>query len=325
MVFIKKQKIAVFLVAFFLLLGGAAQAQVYTVQPGDTLYLLSKSTGIPMEKIVSANTLAGDQIVAGQVLLLPEKYIVKSGDTLYLISRRYGIDLQELKSLNGLSSDKIFIGQALYIPQKSPYKRITVQKGDTLFLISRAYGVTVQDLKDLNGLIGDDIYPGMRLLIPQYASTPATAPERSGELPSRGYIDRDSYVKSGSGIYYTAEDRMILAKLIHAEAEGEPYNGKVAVGAVVVNRVKSPDFPNTVRDVVYQIDELGLYQFSPVEEGRLDYITPNRDSLSAADDALAGKDPTGGALYFFNPDKITNSWLLSKPVLCKIGSHVFTK
>ncbi|AYO29818.1 LysM peptidoglycan-binding domain-containing protein [Biomaibacter acetigenes] len=321
----KKLNIAAFAVTFFLLLGGTAQAQVYTVQPGDTLFLLSKSTGVPMEKIVSANTLANDQILAGQVLLLPEKYIVKSGDTLYLISRRYGIDLQELKSLNGLSSDEIFVGQALYIPQKSPYRRITVQKGDTLFLISRAYGVTVQDLKDLNGLIGDDIYPGMRLLIPHSAQVPATAPERSGELPSRGYIDRDAYVKSSSGIYYTAEDRMVLAKLIHAEAEGEPYDGKVAVGAVVVNRVKSPDFPNTIKDVVYQIDELGLYQFSPVEEGRLDYITPNKDSLSAADDALAGVDPTGGALYFFNPAKISNKWLLSKPVLYKIGNHVFTK
>ncbi|MCR4429455.1 MAG: LysM peptidoglycan-binding domain-containing protein [Tepidanaerobacteraceae bacterium] len=319
----KKLNIAIFTLAFFLFLGGAAQAQVYTVQPGDTIFLLSKSTGVPVEKIMSANALATDQIFSGQVLLLPEKYIVKSGDTLYLISRRFEIDLQELKSLNCLSSDEIFIGQALYIPQKSPYQRITIKKGDTLFLISKAYGVTVLDLKNINGLVKDNIYPGMKLLIPQKnAQNPA---QNSVSQVSRGGIDRDAYMKSGAGIYYTAEDRMVLAKLIQAEAEGEPYEGKVAVGAVVVNRVKSPNFPNSIKEVVYQIDELGFYQFSPVEEGRMDYVTPNRDSLNAADDALAGKDPTGGALYFFNPDKITNSWLLSKPVLCKIGSHVFTK
>ncbi|MDI3481984.1 MAG: N-acetylmuramoyl-L-alanine amidase [Tepidanaerobacteraceae bacterium] len=322
---LKKLNIAAFAVTFLLLLGGAAQAQVYTVQPGDTLFLLSKSTGVPMEKIVSANTLTTNQILAGQVLLLPARYIVKSGDTLYLISRRYGVDLAELKSLNGLSSDEIFVGQALFIPQKSPYQRITVKKGDTLFLISKAYGVNVQDLKNINGLIKDDIYPGMKLLIPQNAQNPSQNSVSLGSQVSRGSINRDTYIKSGSGIYYTAEDRIILAKLICAEAEGEPYEGKVAVGAVVVNRVKSPNFPNAIKEVVYQIDELGFYQFSPVEEGRMDYITPSMDSLNAADDALAGKDPTGGALYFFNPDKITNSWLLSKPVLCKIGSHVFTK
>lgn len=321
----KKLNITMFAVTFFLLLGGVAQAQVYTVQPGDTLFLLSKSTGVPVNMIVSSNALSTDQIIVGQVLLLPEKYIVKSGDTLYLISRRYGIDLAELKSLNGLSSDGLIVGQALFIPQKSPYQRITVQKGDTLFLIAKAYGVTVKDLKAINGLIKDEIYPGMKLLIPQNAQTSVTTPDRSNELTSRGDIDRDAYIKSGSGIYYTAEDRMVLAKLIHAEAEGEPYDGKVAVGAVMVNRVKSPNFPNTIKGVIYQIDELGFYQFSPVEEGRLDYITPNKDSLSATDDALAGSDPTGGALYFFNPAKISNTWLLSKPVIYKIGNHVFTK
>jgi len=321
----KKLNIAALAVAFFLLLGGAAQAQVYTVQPGDTLFLLSKTTGVPANMIVSSNALSTDQITAGQVLLLPEKYIVKSGDTLYLISRRYGIDLAELKSLNGLSSDQLLVGQALYIPQNSPYQRITVQKGDTLFLISRAYGVTVQDLKTINGLIKDDIYPGMKLLIPQNAQNPAKVSDSSGETVSRGGVDREAYSKSGSGIYYTAEDRMLLAKLIHAEAEGEPYEGKVAVGAVVVNRVKSPNFPNTIKGVVYQVDELGFYQFSPVEEGRLDYITPNKDSLNAADDALAGTDPTGGALYFFNPAKISNTWLLSKSIIYKIGNHVFTR
>ena len=101
--------------------------------------------------------------------------------------------------------------------------------------------------------------------------------------------------------------------------------GKLAVGAVVVNRVLSDKFPNTVKEVIYQIDEIGAYQFEPVLDGRLFSVIVSSDSSKAADEALAGADPTGGALFFFNPSKISNMWLLSKPVIYRIGGHVFTK
>ncbi|MBA2133000.1 cell wall hydrolase [Hydrogenispora sp. UU3] len=90
------------------------------------------------------------------------------------------------------------------------------------------------------------------------------------------------------------EDLYLLAKLIRAEAEGEPYEGQVAVGAVVLNRVKSPQFPNTIYDVIYQPG-----QFSCLP--KLATIQPNEESLRAARDALAGKDPSRGALYYYNP------------------------
>jgi len=319
---LKKLNMAVLFVALLLLLSGKAQAEVHTVQSGDTLFLLSKRTGIPVEKIKQANTMNTSQLVVGQVLLIPKKYTVKAGDTLYLISQRYGVSLSELRSLNNQFSDQIRVGQVLYIPEKSPYQTVTVKKGDTLYLISKAYGVDVESLKKINGLVSNAIYPGMRLLIPQNYKTTSAA---STSLASRGYIDRDAYTKSGSGINYTAEDRVLLARLIHAEAEGEPYMGKLAVGAVVVNRVKSNLFPNTIKGVIYQVDELGFYQFTPVEDGRIYSAIPSQDSYKATDEALAGKDPTGGALYFFNPSKITNKWLLSKPVIYKVGQHVFTK
>jgi len=332
---LKKLNIAVVLVAFLLLLGGEALAQVYTVQPGDTLYLLSRSTGIPVEKLKEANTKSSSQIMVGEVLLIPEKYTVKSGDSLYKISQRFGVALWEIRNLNKQYSDVIRVGQVLYIPQKSPYQTVTVKKGDTLYLISKAYGVDIASLKKINGLIGNEIYPGMRLLIPQKsgASSAGLSSARSSAassntyttLASRSGVDRSTRNQSGSGITYSAEERMLLAKLIHAEAEGEPYMGKVAVGAVVVNRVKSSAFPNTIKGVIYQIDELGLYQFTPVEDGRIFSAIPSQDSFKAADAALAGEDPTGGALFFFNPAKITNKWLLSKPVIYRVGQHVFTK
>jgi N-acetylmuramoyl-L-alanine amidase len=320
--FVRKVNTAIFLFAFLVLLSGRAEAKVITVQPGDTLYSLSRITGIPVDKVKQNNSLYSDYITSGQVLLIPEKYTVKSDDTLYLISKSYGIDLWELKDLNGLYSDDIWPGQALYVPQKSPYQQLTVNWGDTLYWISQNYGVSIEDLKTVNGLWGSEIYAGMKLLIPSKASSPV---QRPADLPSRGSINRGQYIKYGTGVYHTQEERALLARLIEAEAEGEPYMGKVAVGAVVVNRVLSDKFPNTVKDVIYHVDEIGAYQFEPVLDGRLFSVAPSSDSYKATDEALGGLDPTGGALFFFNPYKISNTWLLSKPVIYRIGDHVFTK
>lgn len=115
-----------------------------------------------------------------------------------------------------------------------------------------------------------------------------------------------------------SDDTWLLARLIYAEAAGEPYRGKVAVGAVVMNRVRSGLFPNTVAGVVYepwQFSCVGNYMFNS---------TPDQDSVSAAVDAMNGVDPTGGALFYFNYHMVTNTWLWSKPFAAKIGNHWFT-
>lgn len=320
--FNKKLHIIAFLIVFFLLLGGKAEAKVVTVEAGETLYSLSQATNIPVDKIKQNNALYSDTINAGQVLLIPEMYTVKPGDTLFYISQCFGISLDELKRLNGFYSDNLWPGQVIYVPQGSPYQQITVSWGDTLYKISQWYGVSVQDLKTINGLWSNEIYAGMKLMVP----SKAIQTDRSSNLPSRGSISRSrNVVQYGTGIYHTQEERILLARLVEAEAEGEPYMGKLAVGAVVVNRVLSDKFPNTVKEVIYQIDEIGAYQFEPVLDGRLFSVIVSSDSSKAADEALTGADPTGGALFFFNPSKISNMWLLSKPVIYRIGGHVFTK
>lgn len=115
-------------------------------------------------------------------------------------------------------------------------------------------------------------------------------------------------------------DTYLLAKMIQAEAEGEPYIGKIAVGAVIVNRLKSPDFPNSITDIIYQPG-----QFSPVADGRFAGINNiMEDCLSAAKLALSGVDPTGGALFFYNPEKVSkSSWVRSREIIYLIGDHVF--
>lgn len=112
-------------------------------------------------------------------------------------------------------------------------------------------------------------------------------------------------------------DTALLARLISAEARGEPYIGQVAVGAVVLNRVDHPSFPNTVSGVIYQTGA-----FSCLDDGQ--FWQPVSDSAyRAARDALAGSDPTGGAIYYFNPAKATSKWIWSRPLLVVIGDHRF--
>lgn len=120
----------------------------------------------------------------------------------------------------------------------------------------------------------------------------------------------------------SATDLYWLSRIIHAEAEAEPYSGKVAVGNVIVNRVNSGLFPNTVKNVIFEYYK-GIPQFSPVAEGTI-YNSPNADSIKAAKAALAGTNYVGNATYFFNPDKSEGTWIVKNKTLVKrIGNHVF--
>lgn len=122
---------------------------------------------------------------------------------------------------------------------------------------------------------------------------------------------------SSSNTGYSSSDVYLLAKLVHAEARGEPYTGQVAVAAVVLNRVKSSSFPNTIAGVVYQ-----PYAFTAVDDGQIN-LEPNATSKSAARDAMNGWDPTNGCLYYFNPATATSKWIWSRPYVTTIGKHRF--
>lgn len=111
----------------------------------------------------------------------------------------------------------------------------------------------------------------------------------------------------------------LLAKLINGEARGEPYNGMVAVGAVVLNRVSNPNFPSTVAGVIYQSGA-----FDAVSDGQIN-LAPSTQAYNAARDALNGWDPSGGAIYYFNPATATNKWIWSRPLTVTIGRHRFCK
>lgn len=133
-------------------------------------------------------------------------------------------------------------------------------------------------------------------------------------LPSNSLNESAS---SGAVGKYSSQDVALLARVVYGEARGESYTGQVAVAAVVLNRIKSSSFPNTVSAVVYQ-----PYAFTAVMDGQINY-TPNQTAYNAAKDAINGWDPTGGALYYYNPKTATSAWIYSRKVTTTIGNHVF--
>ncbi|GAA0324569.1 hypothetical protein GCM10008967_13910 [Bacillus carboniphilus] len=167
----------------------------------------------------------------------------------------------------------------------------TVKSGDTLFKISQAYGVSLPSIISLNQNLNPNwIYPGQKI-----------------QLPST----------------LTTEEINLMAKLVHAEAKGEPYAGKVAVATVVLNRVDHKDFPNTVKGVIYEKSN-GYYAFSPVANGQINQAA-DAESYRAVREAIAFRGQGKGSVFFYNPAKITNKWILSRQTTITIGNHVFAK
>ncbi len=137
-------------------------------------------------------------------------------------------------------------------------------------------------------------------------------------LAALGMSSSSSSSSSNTSSYSDA-DVALLARLIYGEARGESYVGQVAIGAVVMNRIKSSSFPNTMSGVIYQ-----KYAFTAVSDGQIN-LTPNDTARKAALDAINGWDPSYGALYYYNPKTATSAWIFSRQTIVTIGNHVFAK
>ncbi|HOB86255.1 MAG TPA: LysM peptidoglycan-binding domain-containing protein [Bacillota bacterium] len=233
-----------------------------------------------------------------------QRYTVQWGDTVWLISQRFGTTVEAISKANNLwNCNLIYPGQTLIIPGSGSAsgRQYQVVAGDTLWLISQRCGISLASLIAANNLSNPHlIYPGQLLNIPGPVSLPPT-----------------------SGLQLSAADLDLFARLVHAEAAGEPYLGQVAVAASVLNRVKSPLYPNTVRQVILQVVN-GYYQYSPVQDGRIN-LPAGASAHRAVQEALNGSDPSLGATGFYNPAKTSNWWVRSRPVTTVIGNHVFFK
>jgi N-acetylmuramoyl-L-alanine amidase len=166
-----------------------------------------------------------------------------------------------------------------------------VKPGESYWKIASEFGVPINSLLKANHKTSTLLYAGENLVIP---NSPITAAEKD-----------------------------LIARLVHAEAKGEPYAGKVAVATVIFNRVTSVDFPNTIHDVIYQI-ESGHYAFTPVQNGAINQPA-DEASKQAVNEALAFRGQGKGSLYFFNPNTAKSNWILTREVTTTIGNHRFAK
>lgn len=201
------------------------------------------------------------------------------------------------------------------------YAAVTVGPGDTGENVKKIQRRLIQyDYMSgtADGIYGEQTRQAVIKFQKKYGLTadgmvgPATAAKLGVSLS--GSVTASS-TSSSSG--YSSSDVTLLAKLIYAEARGEPYKGQVAVAAVVLNRVRSSQFPNTIAGVIYQRNA-----FSCVNDGQIN-LTPNAESKRAAQDALGGWDPSGGSLYYYNPSTASDSWIFSRTTVTVIGNHRF--
>lgn len=220
-------------------------------------------------------------------------YKVLKGDSLFKVGTLFKTSVSSLQKSNNLSNDMIYPGQLLKVPAAS----YTVKTGDSLFLIAKANSLPLNSLRIMNNKWDNSLTPGQILIIPNTLTT-----------------------VSKPVISYSQADLDLLARLITAESETEPYNAKVAVGAVVVNRIQSGVFATTIHDVIYQRIN-GYYQFTPVLNGWINKPA-SASAKQAALAALNGSDPSNGALFYFD-DSITNQWLWSKPLTARIDKMIF--
>jgi N-acetylmuramoyl-L-alanine amidase len=166
-----------------------------------------------------------------------------------------------------------------------------VKTGDTYWKIASKFGVPVTNLKNTNHVTSNLLYAGNTIVIPNSSISDA--------------------------------DKDLIAHLVNAEAKGEPYAGKVAVATVILNRVASPDFPSTVKEVVYQKSN-GYFAFTPVQNGAINQV-PDASSRAAVNEALAFRGQGKGSLFFYNPKTAVSKWIFSREVTVTIGNHRFAK
>ncbi len=166
-----------------------------------------------------------------------------------------------------------------------------VKSGETYWIIAKNFGVSANSIKSANKATSNMLYTGQTLTIP--AST------------------------------ISAADKELMARLVSAEAKGEPYAGKVAVATVILNRLDNADFPDTIKAVIYQKDS-GYYAFTPVQNGTI-INAADAESKKAVTEAIASRGLSKGSLYFYNPKTSTSDWILSRKVTTKIGNHTFAK
>ncbi|MCF8000902.1 MAG: cell wall hydrolase [Halanaerobiales bacterium] len=276
---------------------------IYVVQNGDTIYDIAQDYNTTVENILENNHIENSsKINIGDELVIQTKKQIDDKK----LKLDYSLTMSESSNRNfNLDVGKNY--SVRYNPEQPlpdvnipPGKIIQyyVDSGDTLYDLAQSFNTTPGVIMALNNMENSIIRKGEKI-----------------KLPINNLSKRQVLAKT---VNQSAIE--IMARTIHGEARGEPYMGQVAVGAVIINRVLSNQFPDNIRDVVYQTN-----QFTAVADGQINY-TPNNTAYRAAKEALEGVDPTMGSLYYYNPKTAENKkWFNTRKFVVSIGAHVFAK
>ena len=248
----------------------------------------------------------------------PAIYTVVKGDSLFLIGQVFQTNVDTLMKINSLKTVSLDIGQTLKVPSDT----YTVKKGDTLFLLSKRLNIPLDQLRRANNIYTDELNINQVLNLP--GTKPVDSLDSDADADLKTDMEKPVEAEDNTQDYsaYSPAEMNLLSRLIHAEAQGEPYQTKVAVGSVVVNRMESGQFPATIKEVIYQ-NINGYDQFTPVANGWIEKPA-NAEAEKAAKEALNGADPSMGALFYYDSGT-TNAWILSRPVTVRIGNMIFAK
>ncbi|MFN2363882.1 MAG: cell wall hydrolase [Halarsenatibacteraceae bacterium] len=272
---------------------------IYTVQEGDSLYEIALDYNISINRLISWNGLNNNGAIrSGDDLEIPlendkpvkrnfNKSFLGDEDNFNLSTEKsfaVNVNANAQPDLEGISEDDLVT--------------YNVGSGDSLYEIARTYNTSTSVIIALNNLEDNYIRPGDKLQVP------------AKDLTARQLLARS----------ISDQEIELLAKAINGEARGEQYLGQVAVGAVIINRVISNQFPDTIEGVIMQDG-----QFCVVEDGQIN-LSPTPATRQAAREAINGRDPTERALYFYNPDKSKEfEWMERRDVIVRIGNHVFAR
>ena len=277
---------------------------IYVVQQGDTLYDIAKAYNIEVEKLRNYNNIKKDTwIKVGDELIIPKVNKTEKNEKFNkkLFSDKVNNKVKDMSIARDITYS-VRVNENREIPEVNipPSQILTyhVSIGDTLFELARDFNTSIGIIMALNNMENSIIRNGDKL-----------------KLPINNLTPKEVLAKT-----VNQEDLELLARVIYGEARGEPFIGQVAVGAVVINRVISAYFPDSFRRVIYQSG-----QFTAVYDGQIN-LKPNKRAYKAAREALNGKDPTMGALYYYNPDIAENKWWFStRELIVTIGDHVFAR
>lgn len=302
-------KIILLTILFIIIFSFSASAQphftlIYVVQNGDTIYDIAQDYNTTVDHILEYNHIEdastiniGDELVIEQKIEGTEQHSLNLDTGISL-----GPDSRESFNLDVGKNYSVRYNPEQPLPDVNipPDKIIDyyVDSGDTLYDLALSFNTSVGVIMALNDMENSIIQKGQKL-----------------KLPVINLTKRQVLAKTVS-----QSDIELMARTIHGEARGEPYMGQVAVGAVIINRILSNKFPDTIKGVIYQKN-----QFTAVTDGQIHY-TPNNTAYRAAREALNGIDPTMGSLYYYNPKTAQNkSWFNSRKAIVNIGAHVFAK